>query len=710
VSLFAWTSGMYCPGLVRHSRPILALALAEVAVFAQLLFTGAGGIPFRVIPWDFRSAQAPWIIYGWDSIRAGFWPLWCPYAASGLPFFANPQTQIYSPLALIFGGLFGYSYRLAQVHLVLMMLVGGVGAYALATSVWRERAPALLAGLCYQFSGVLYSHLEHGPILAAFSLAPWLFLAVILTVERRSPWGLPLLAGVVYWLFTGGYPGVILMLALWGTAFAVALAWKQPLAAGRGRLLGGCAAAAGLGFAMAAITWLPFVVNASEFTRGSALPLETVLSASHSLAPKHLWSLVLPFIPTHPFPGTDVDVTFRGLYFGAVAVALAVVGLIWTRGWMVGVLAAAAIGGLLMSLGGDFFPRVALHTAVPIFNFSQYPAADSSFLAVLSLSLLAGGGAALVARRYPPAVALARRTFVVLLVGYVLAVAGMQLVYHDFVDAVTSGVTFEALCMLLALAALERGRGGTRLYALLAGIVLLETGYSVMVNFEVAGQTIAPEDYVHLRDDHVRELSAAAPVGPRLGDPRDLQAQTSSAAYLEKKFYVGDYNPVRLKSYETLIAAGFVSWLKDGPRLAALPRDANPATFAQFNARVSQVPFSIVEYTPNRVRYSVQTPNEVLLVFNEIYFPGWTATVDGAPAPVRPVAGGLRGVVVRGGAHDVVTTFRPTEYFVALVISLASVVAFIVWVIVLGRRGRAPAPGAGDPTSPLFVDARQVEA
>src|SRR5512145_1227422 len=128
---------------MRHVPAIGILTMAVVSVFALLLFANADGVPYRLIPWDFRSLCGPWLTYGWDMIRAGMWPLWCPYAGGGVPFFINPQTALYSPLIILVGLLFGYSYHVAQVLTVAMLLVGGVGAYVLAHSIWRNRAAAV---------------------------------------------------------------------------------------------------------------------------------------------------------------------------------------------------------------------------------------------------------------------------------------------------------------------------------------------------------------------------------------------------------------------------------------------------------------------------------------------------------------------------------------------------------------------------------------
>ena len=550
--------------------------------------------------------------------------------------------------------------------------------------------------------------LQPPALLASFALAPWLFLSLVLALDRRSRWGLPLLAGTVFWLFTAGYAGVILTLALWGAAFALLLAWRQPLLpAARVRLLGGCVAAVGLGCAMAAVNWLPFAVRVDELTRGAAMPADVVLSSTHSLQPKHLLGLLLPFFPVAPFPGTEVDITFRGIYLGGVALSLAAVCVTWSRGFIVAALAGAAVGSLLMSLGGNFFGRVALHAVVPLFNFSQYPAGDSTFLAMLALSLLAAGGAVLLARAHAPSLELARRALRSLLVLYLVALVGLTLVYGKYDDRVVSGVTFEAFCMLLALLALERGRG-PRLYPLLAGVALLELGYSATVNFDVAGRPMPTAEYGHLLDSRVVTFSGAPPAGPRLGDPKALSDQSSSIAFLNKSYYVGEYNPARLKTYDALVAAGFVSWLKDGPRMAALPPDGSPPKFDAFKARVSDVTFSIHEYMPNRLRFSVQVPKDALLVLNEIYFPGWRATVDGRADARGP--GGRRPARAahQAGSHEVELRFRPIEYFVALALSLAGLIAFVAWLVVVARR-RPVAAAVADPSSPLTVGVRAVD-
>ena len=674
---------------MKHRWPILAIVIATVLVFARLIFASKG-VPFRVIPWDFRMAGAPWLIYGWDMIRAGHWPLWCPYAGAGTPFFINPQTHVYAPPAILLGLLFGYSYRMVQLYSVASIAFAGVGAYGLSYSFWRSRSAALLSGLCFGLSSTLYSHLEHAPILSAYALAPWLFWAILSAIEKRSRWAMLGIAAVVYSLLTAGYLGVILMLGPWSAAWALALAFRLPTSnRERLRVLAQTVFAAGLGAAMASVNWLPFLASASEYTRGEGLGLDFVLGTTGSLAPKHFLGMLYSFITSNPFPGVELDVSMRGIYFGTVAVVLAVVCLASVREWIVGALATLTLGSLLMALGGAFFARIALHILVPIFNMSRFPAGDSRYLAVLGFCVLAGGGALAVARRDETASLLARRSFKYLVVFYLVSLVGLQLMFGKFIDVVASTVTFEAFCMLLALVVLWRWQNATATLFLCA-IAVLETGYGATANFDPAGQLMSKADYLNL-SHHETGFPKTGILSPRLGNEASLNADTS-AAYVGKKFFVSEYNPLRLKRWMALTGAGFGPWLRTGPRVVALPAGSAPTSYAEFAPIATPVKFDITSFGPNQIAYDVDLPSAALLVFNEMYFPGWKATVDGKSVLVKPLAEGLRSLNVAAGHHAVALKFRPGIFFVALGISLASLVVFLAWALRVWRRRRmAPA-------------------
>ena len=82
----------------------------------------------------------------------------------------------------------------------------------------------------------------------------------------------------------------------------------------------------------------------------------------------------------------------------------------------------------------------------------------------------------------------------------------------------------------------------------------------------------------------------------------------------------------------------------------------------QLGQSTAQDTLSIVKitaYEPNRLTYDVQTSKGGVVVFSEIYYPGWTATVDGEETELGRVNYVLRALNVKPGRHTVVLSFFP---------------------------------------------------
>ena len=67
----------------------------------------------------------------------------------------------------------------------------------------------------------------------------------------------------------------------------------------------------------------------------------------------------------------------------------------------------------------------------------------------------------------------------------------------------------------------------------------------------------------------------------------------------------------------------------------------------------------MTQYKPNNLTYEVKSSKGGVIVFSEIYYPGWTATVDGQPAELGRVNYILRALNVKAGNHKVVLDFHP---------------------------------------------------
>ena len=81
---------------------------------------------------------------------------------------------------------------------------------------------------------------------------------------------------------------------------------------------------------------------------------------------------------------------------------------------------------------------------------------------------------------------------------------------------------------------------------------------------------------------------------------------------------------------------------------------------------------------PNRVEIAAKLNCRGMLNVNDVYFPGWTATVDGRPAKVYETYGVIRGVVVEGGSHRVELRYRPWSVIAGAAISAFGLIAAVI--------------------------------
>ena len=85
----------------------------------------------------------------------------------------------------------------------------------------------------------------------------------------------------------------------------------------------------------------------------------------------------------------------------------------------------------------------------------------------------------------------------------------------------------------------------------------------------------------------------------------------------------------------------------------------------------------LTAYEPNQLTYEVNSGKGGVVVFSEIYYPGWTATVDGEEQELGRVNYVLRALQVKPGKHEVVLSFFPKS------IDRTETIAYIAYGILL---------------------------
>ncbi|MCZ6900394.1 MAG: YfhO family protein, partial [Bacteroidetes bacterium] len=94
----------------------------------------------------------------------------------------------------------------------------------------------------------------------------------------------------------------------------------------------------------------------------------------------------------------------------------------------------------------------------------------------------------------------------------------------------------------------------------------------------------------------------------------------------------------------------------------------------------------LTTYQPNYIKYEVNTVNEALAVFSEVYYPvGWIAKMDGQEVAYIRCNYILRGLQIPPGNHIVEFVFRPNSYFIGNKIMMISSVLLLL--VLLGSLG-----------------------
>ncbi len=101
---------------------------------------------------------------------------------------------------------------------------------------------------------------------------------------------------------------------------------------------------------------------------------------------------------------------------------------------------------------------------------------------------------------------------------------------------------------------------------------------------------------------------------------------------------------------------------------------------------------SFLKDYPTERHFRVTTDAPTYLVFAETWYPGWSATVNGAPAPILRANLAFQAVTVPAGESEVVFRYRITNFGMGAAISAGALIAALA---LLGLRVVRRGPGAG---------------
>ena len=105
-------------------------------------------------------------------------------------------------------------------------------------------------------------------------------------------------------------------------------------------------------------------------------------------------------------------------------------------------------------------------------------------------------------------------------------------------------------------------------------------------------------------------------------------------------------------------------------------------------------PVEIESYSASHIVLHSDSPSPGYVVLTDADYPGWVATVDGAPVPIQRANVMFRAIEAPAGRHEIVFRYEPSSFRIGAAISLgtASLLLVISFVTLIRRRARRSAP------------------
>jgi hypothetical protein len=99
---------------------------------------------------------------------------------------------------------------------------------------------------------------------------------------------------------------------------------------------------------------------------------------------------------------------------------------------------------------------------------------------------------------------------------------------------------------------------------------------------------------------------------------------------------------------------------------------------------------TVTEYGSTALTVQADAPQAGYLILSELWYPGWTATVDGGAATIEQAAGALRAIPVPAGRSTVELHFWPIMWSWGLILAAVGVVLVLPALFWPDRRVTSP--------------------
>ncbi|MGI8802052.1 MAG: hypothetical protein ACR2KV_07740 [Solirubrobacteraceae bacterium] len=222
----------------------------------------------------------------------------------------------------------------------------------------------------------------------------------------------------------------------------------------------------------------------------------------------------------------------------------------------------------------------------------------------------------------------------------------------------------------------------------LGGTVLRAFGDSVIPLDRSLGEAGATGSTRPLLDllgaDQVVDGGGSAPTGPglRVAYQAPGQRLIDNAQALPRAF--GSYSWIAVAGLPAAVGA---MRGRSAAELARRPVIEGAAAGAPTGPAPAPAPARIVASSDTAVSVSVRLARPGYVVLDDLYYPGWSARVDGHPARILAANGTFRAVAAGAGSHVVRFVYRPASVWLGAALTLLGLVAGVG--VIVGSRVRS---------------------
>jgi hypothetical protein len=694
---------------------------------------------------DIARQVLPWFQFQVGEWQQGRFPLWDPFTWNGQPLLAQAQPGAAYPFNWI---LFWMPTRhgwmkQATLHWYFVLIHFGamLAAYALGRSLGARKIAAIAGGVLFGLGGYMTA-LDWPQMLNGAMWAPLILMFTLRAIDGSRIWANAASAGACLGMsLLAGHHQAPTFLAV-----AIAGVWIYAIIASRAsarRLLSAMVLLFAIAGLVSALQTLPSWEYSKLAVRwvgapepvGHDVKVPYSIHQHYSLPPFAVLGVVLPSMFWHVNP-----------YIGFVAAALAVLGagLGWSiRGVRVAVVLAVA--GLFLALGADGFLHGVLYSFLPIFDKARSPSAGIIIFHVACAALVAMGLEEAF-RRGPGAWTRSAIRYPLIFAAVVLTVVFTVYLARDgklTVDLFAAVTGFIAILFAALFAGWRAGKvAAVPLTVALVALMLVELSHHSTALFPHKNE--AERNYllkILAQNDDLVKFIHATPGGPprveladsdnfpNVSDWFGFESNSSYLAsvtansfdmspwkpaarrvlgirYLIGQTPSGDWNQ---KVFETKGGAKVFENPGAFPRVWTVHETESGWDRTRWRNSLDNPPFDYRRRAPvngpspalescaaedfaallrresTRVLIWTEMQCRGLVVLSDTYYPGWTATVDGRPAKILEVYGGLRGVVADRGAHRIEILYTPVSVYAGASLSLLGLISTFV----IRRRDRA---------------------